>query len=84
MRYQSRTPERRDPTGDLAALAELIDLANGWVGEAGDPVERYRRRELVLDAQMQLQCQAAAPDSGRVSHLDEAFTAMGYRDGSRD
>lgn len=84
MRYQARRPQVGDPTSDLAQLAELVDYARSWAEATADPIERYRRNELLLDAQADLIARTAAPHSGRLAELDEAFTAMGYRDGSRD
>lgn len=84
MRYQARRPQVGDPTGDLAQLRELIAQARVTMALTDDPVRRYQLREAVLDAEAALLARQAAPHSGRLAELDEAFTAMGYRDGSRD
>jgi hypothetical protein len=83
-RYHARRPSVGDPTSDLASFAQLIEYARVWAGASPDPVERYRRREIVLDAQAALAARQCAPGSGRISELDQAFTAMGYRDRDRD
>lgn len=83
LHYGSRRPQVADPTGDLAAYRDLLAEAHAWVYETDDPDERAARLALYIDARLDYAGQRANPTPGRHAQLDEAFSAMGYRDGSR-
>lgn len=79
MKWSSRRPAVGDPTGDLVAYADLLARARVWVYEADD-VERPGRLALLVEAEQEYAGRVTNPQSGRLSELDEGFTAMGYRE----
>jgi len=83
-RWQSRHHDPDDPTGELAAYADLLETARRWVHEVADADEQRARQALLADAELEYAGRRANPSAGRLSQLDEGFRALGYHDRDRD